>query len=117
MRACEFLHETNWIAHGLYDPSKDILGRRDFDDTRKPEITLKMLNTLKKIRVHYTRASVNPSRKGRIKNHHFLKQLGWGSWTIFELFGLKSQDRSYWNSRRIQMVIRRRYEPHFKFNY
>ena len=50
MRASEFLHETNWIAHGLYDPAKDVLGRRDLDDTRKPEITLKMLNTLKKIR-------------------------------------------------------------------
>ena len=50
MRASEFLPETNWIAHGLYDPAKDVLGRRDLDDTRKPEITLKMLNTLKKIR-------------------------------------------------------------------
>ncbi len=50
MRASEFLYETNWIAHGLYDPAKDVLGRRDLDDTRKPEITLKMLNTLKKIR-------------------------------------------------------------------
>ncbi len=56
MRASEIFFETNWIAHGLYDPSKDILGRRDLDDTRKPEITLKMLNTLKKIRAVRRRA-------------------------------------------------------------
>ncbi len=56
MRASEFLPETTWIAHGLYDPAKDVLGRRDLDDTRKPEITLKMLNTLKKIRAVRRRA-------------------------------------------------------------
>ena len=56
MRASEFLPETNWIAHGLYDPTKDVLGRRDLDDTRKPEITLKMLNRLKKIRATRRRA-------------------------------------------------------------
>ena len=56
MRASEFLHETNWIAHGFYDPKKDILGRRNLDDTRKPEITLKMLNRLKKIRATRRRA-------------------------------------------------------------
>ena len=56
MRAREILHETNWIAHGLYDPSKDTFGRRDLDDTRKSEITLKMLNTLKKIRAVRRRA-------------------------------------------------------------
>lgn len=50
MRASEIFFEANWLAHGLYDPAKDVLGRRDLDDTRKPEITLKMLNRLKKIR-------------------------------------------------------------------
>ena len=56
MRASEIFFETNWIAHGLYDPTKDILGRRNLDDTRKPEITLRMLNRLKKIRAARRRA-------------------------------------------------------------
>ena len=56
MRASEIFFETNWLAHGLYDPTKGILGRRDLDDTRKPEITLKMLNRLKKIRAVHRRA-------------------------------------------------------------
>ncbi len=56
MRASEFFFETNWMAHGYYDPKKDIFGRRNLDDTRKPEITLKMLNRLKKIRAVRRRA-------------------------------------------------------------
>ena len=56
MRASEFLHEASWIAHGLYDPTEDVLGRLNLDDTRKPEITLKMLNRLKKIRATRRRA-------------------------------------------------------------
>lgn len=33
-----------------YDPDKDTLNRREKDDTRKPELSLKMLNHLKKLR-------------------------------------------------------------------
>jgi hypothetical protein len=33
-----------------YDPNKDTMNRREKDDTRKPELTLKALNQLKKLR-------------------------------------------------------------------
>lgn len=33
-----------------YDPNKDVMNRREKDDTRKPELTLKALNQLKKLR-------------------------------------------------------------------
>lgn len=33
-----------------YDPAMDTMNRREKDDTRKPELTLKTLNHLKKLR-------------------------------------------------------------------
>ena len=37
-------------ANGRYDPSEDKITQQDIGDTRKPKLTLRMINRLKKIR-------------------------------------------------------------------
>jgi hypothetical protein len=37
-------------GNNRYDPSKDSFSRQELDDTRKPKLTLKQINRLKKIR-------------------------------------------------------------------
>lgn len=48
MRLVEFNDQE--IATGYYDPAEDNLNRRELDDTRKPVLTLRHLNRLKKMR-------------------------------------------------------------------
>lgn len=38
------------VTNGYYDPNEDKLGQRALSDTRKPLITLRTLNRLKKMR-------------------------------------------------------------------
>lgn len=35
---------------GVYNPEEDAVQKRELDDTRKPKLTLRMINRLKKIR-------------------------------------------------------------------
>lgn len=42
--------ETNPIETGRYDPAEDEFSHQNIDDTRKPKLTLRMINRLKKIR-------------------------------------------------------------------
>lgn len=37
-------------SHNRYDPEQDKINAQNLDDTRKPKLTLKMINRLKKIR-------------------------------------------------------------------
>lgn len=49
MRLNEFL-EQNDLETGYYDPAEDKVNKRELNDTRKPILTLKHLNRLKKMR-------------------------------------------------------------------
>ena len=42
--------ERDQDNNGFYEPTEDALGAPDIDSTRKPKLTLKMVNRLKKIR-------------------------------------------------------------------
>lgn len=48
MKLLEFI-DTNDIAPGYYNPSQDDINRRKISDTRKPKLTLRGLNRLKKM--------------------------------------------------------------------
>lgn len=50
MKARELLNELEINDIGYYNPSDDDLTRADYSDTRKPKLTLRHLNRLKKIR-------------------------------------------------------------------
>ncbi len=50
MRAHELLEDAGLVALGLYDPARDRLHTRTPGDARKPGITLRQLNRLKRIR-------------------------------------------------------------------
>lgn len=50
MKAKEFLIELEDRDIGYYDPAEDDLSRAFISDTRKPKLTLRHLNRLKKIR-------------------------------------------------------------------
>ena len=49
MKLNEFLSQDD-IATGYYDPAEDKVTKRELNDTRKPKLTLKHLNKLKKMR-------------------------------------------------------------------
>lgn len=49
MRLDEFLTPDD-IKTGYYDPAEDKVTKRELTDTRKPRLTLKHLNKLKKMR-------------------------------------------------------------------
>lgn len=49
MKLLEFISQDE-MATGYYDPSQDELNRRSLNDTRKPKLTLRALNRLKKMR-------------------------------------------------------------------
>ena len=49
MRLLEFLDQQD-LATAIYDPSQDQVSNRVPNDTRKPVITLRHLNRLKRIR-------------------------------------------------------------------
>jgi hypothetical protein len=49
VRLDEFLNKDE-ISTGYYDPSEDNVTKRKLNDTRKPVLTLKHLNKLKKMR-------------------------------------------------------------------
>ena len=51
MKAREFIVEFEEQDIGYYNPEDDDLSRAHFSDTRKPVLTLKELNRLKRIRV------------------------------------------------------------------
>lgn len=48
--AKRYIKEVEERDLGFTDPSKDDFTKRYLDDTRKPKLTLKLLNKLKKIR-------------------------------------------------------------------
>lgn len=48
--AKRYIKEVEERDLGFTDPSKDDFTKRHLDDTRKPKLTLKLLNKLKKIR-------------------------------------------------------------------
>jgi len=48
MRLLELASED--AATAIYDPAEDRLNRRSLSDTRKPKLTLRQVNRLKKIR-------------------------------------------------------------------
>lgn len=48
MKLFEF--NTDEIVTGYYDPARDEVNRRSLSDTRKPKLTLRHLNRLKKMR-------------------------------------------------------------------
>jgi|HigsolmetaAR202D_1030399.scaffolds.fasta_scaffold00633_6 hypothetical protein len=48
MRLLEFTDEV--VATGHYDPAEDRMNTRNLGDTRKPVLTLRKLNKLKKMR-------------------------------------------------------------------
>ena len=50
MKAKELLTELEDRDIGYYNPEEDDLSRASFGDTRKPKLTLRHLNRLKKIR-------------------------------------------------------------------
>lgn len=43
-------NEDDQDYNGRFDPTQDSVQHLDLDDTRKPKLTLKMINRLKKIR-------------------------------------------------------------------
>lgn len=49
MRLNEFLSQDD-LETGYYDPAEDKVNKRELNDTRKPILTLKHLNKLKKMR-------------------------------------------------------------------
>lgn len=49
MKLLEFMNAEE-LSTGYYDPAEDRFNRRELSDTRKPIITLRHLNRLKKMR-------------------------------------------------------------------
>lgn len=49
MKLLEFINSEE-ISTGYYDPARDEINRRELGDTRKPKLTLRSLNRLKKMR-------------------------------------------------------------------
>ncbi len=49
MKLFEFLDDDD-LQTGYYDPAEDKVNKRELNDTRKPVLTLKHLNKLKKMR-------------------------------------------------------------------
>ncbi len=62
MKARELLTEVEEQDIGYYDPKGDTLSRAYRTDSRKPKLTLRHLNRLKKIRA--TRALENQKKQG-----------------------------------------------------
>lgn len=50
MKLYEFMSGSNPNSTGYYDPAEDQITRRNLGDTRKPALTLRALNRLKKMR-------------------------------------------------------------------
>lgn len=44
------VEDENDTSNNRYDPEQDKINHLDLEDTRKPKLTLKMINRLKKIR-------------------------------------------------------------------
>lgn len=44
------VEDENDTSNNRYDPEQDKISHLDLEDTRKPKLTLKMINRLKKIR-------------------------------------------------------------------
>lgn len=44
------VEDENEVSNNRYDPEQDKINHLDLEDTRKPKLTLKMINRLKKIR-------------------------------------------------------------------